>query len=66
MFGMTIQRSEEGTTEGTELAERSGCHEKDVCEAIISGWQTSDTDAMGRSRARRVREVQFGSEGLPS
>ena len=40
------------------------CH--DNSEAILSSWHLSDTDALGRSRERRVREVQIGSEGLQS
>ena len=47
------------TTEGAELTERNGCH--DSCDTIRGGWQTSDSNTMGRSRERRSREVQAGS-----
>ena len=33
---LSFQRSEKGTTEGAELADRNGC--RGNCEAIISSW----------------------------
>ena len=39
---------------------------KDMGVMTTSRWQTSDTDAMVRSRERRLREILIGSEGPPS
>ena len=33
---------------------------------VSAAGEASDTDAMGRSRERRLREVQIGSEGRQS
>ena len=38
----------------------------DSCEMFSGCGQTSDSNTMGRSRDRRVRDVQAGSEGLQS
>ena len=37
-----------------------------LAEHYWPGWQTSDSNAMGRSRKRRLCKVQAGSEGLLS
>ena len=48
--------------EEAELIERNGSH--DSGETVRGSWQTSDSNTMGRSRERRSRETEAGSEGL--
>ena len=43
---------------------KNGCH--DSSETIRNCWQTCNSNAMCRSRKRRLREAQAGSEGVQS